>query len=361
MTSQSFDGSQGLPPVPPEAAPQEVQPEQGGGSDTLLGWLALYLPAYGTSVLLHVSAGLIAWFLSWQVQPVAADVHFTYTSAAVAENKVKIETKKKTITKVKVKFEDKDKPKGKAGAPGNPNDKPSTGRGKYKPGPSSIAREFTDNPFPDVAANNLQQLDVIGVGSGGNHIGGFEGLGSGRAGFFGAGGENGGGGDYDEGPRKMVYIVDRSGSMSDSMDYVKMELKRSISELDDEREFHVIFFSSGPPVEMPTRRLVNATERNKQMAFEFIDSVVAQGETDPSKALERAFSCQPELIYLLTDGEFDRQIIDLVKRLNTGNKVTVHTIGFVYRMGEDILKQIAQENNGNYKFVSEADLANMSR
>jgi secreted protein with Ig-like and vWFA domain len=112
---------------------------------------------------------------------------------------------------------------------------------------------------------------------------------------------------------------------------------------------------------MPTRRLVNATERNRQMAFEFIDSVIPQGETDPSKALERAFACGPELIYLLTDGEFDRQIIDLCKRLNTGNKVTVHTIGFLYKTGEAVLKQIADENGGNYKFVSEADLATLSQ
>ena len=70
------------------------------------------------------------------------------------------------------------------------SDKPGEGRGKFKPGPSSIVRQFTENPFPDVAANRLQQLDVIGTGGGGNHIGGGEGLGNGggRAGFFGTGG-----------------------------------------------------------------------------------------------------------------------------------------------------------------------------
>jgi len=159
--------------------------------------------------------------------------------------------------------------------------------------------------------------------------------------------------------RKIVYIVDRSGSMTDSIDYVKYELKRSISELMEEKEFHVIFYSSGPLVEMSTRRLVHATERNKQLAFEFINGVASQGETDPSKALERAFACQPELIYLLTDGEFDKVIVGLVKRLNGGGKVTVHTIGFLYRTGEAVLEQIAKENNGQYKFVSEADLATL--
>jgi len=157
----------------------------------------------------------------------------------------------------------------------------------------------------------------------------------------------------------IVYVIDRSGSMTDAISYAKFELKRSIRELGAEKEFHVIFYSSGPPVEMPTRRLVNATDRNKQLAFEFIDGIIPQGETDPSKALERAFDVKPELIYLLTDGEFDKATVGLVKRLNAAGKVKVHTIGFLYRMGEQVLKQIADQNGGQYKFVTEKDLAKL--
>ena len=162
---------------------------------------------------------------------------------------------------------------------------------------------------------------------------------------------------------KIVYVVDRSGSMTDSIDFVKAELRRSIAELGDDVEFHVIFYSSGPPVEMPTRRLVPATDRNKQLAFEFVDGIIALGETDPSKALERAFAVRPEVIYLLTDGEFDRGIIDLVKRLNVGRRAQVFTIGFLYTYpgtsAERVLKQIARDSGGEYKFVSEQDLASI--
>ncbi len=171
--------------------------------------------------------------------------------------------------------------------------------------------------------------------------------------FFGVGGE--------KSPGKVIYVIDRSETMTDSIDFLKYELKRSIGELEDDQEFHVIFYSSGPTIEMPTQRLVNATERNKQLAFEFTDSIVAQGQTEPSKALERAFACQPEVIYILTDSEFDRGVVNLVKRLNAGGKVTVHTIGFLYEDGAGILKQIAKDNGGKFKHVTATGLADLAR
>jgi hypothetical protein len=310
--------------APAEEKPQEEPPPE-GGMDTVMGWLALYLPSWGTSVVLHAAVFILAGFMAWQTQTITPP--YEYKSAVVSETKHKVE-KRKRVQK-------------------------QESRGKLKPNPSSIVRQFTNNPVPDVATNKMEVLQVIGVGGGGKILGGFEGLGTGGRGFFGAGSET-------EIAHKIVYVVDRSGSMTDSIDYVKFELKRSIGELGEDTEFHVIFYSSGAPVEMPTRRLVIATERNKELAFEFIDGIIPQGETDPSKALERAFAVNPELIYLLTDGEFDRAIIDLVKRLNVGDKVTVHTIGFLYRTGEEVLKKIAEDNSGNYKFVSEADLATLA-
>jgi len=308
---------------PVEAAQEEEEGPE-GGMDTVMGWLALYLPSWGTSVVLHAAVFILAAFMVWQTHTIQPP--FKYKSEVISD------TKHKTLKRKRLKKQQS--------------------RGKLKPQPSSIVRQFTQNPVPDVASNRLAQLKVIGVGGGGNLIGGFEGLGDGGRGFFGT--------VETEIAHKIVYVVDRSGSMTDSIDYVKFELKRSIGELGEDTAFHVIFYSSGPPVEMPTRRLVTATDRNKQLAFEFVDGIIPQGETDPSKALERAFAVGPELIYLLTDGEFDKAIIGLVKRNNAGDKVTVHTIGFLYRTGEEVLKTIAEQNNGNYKFVSEADLATLA-
>lgn len=164
--------------------------------------------------------------------------------------------------------------------------------------------------------------------------------------------------------KRVIFVVDRSGSMTDSIDCVKHELKRSIGALAEDKEFHVFFYSSGPPLEMPTRQPIKATAENKQKAYTFIDGVKPQGETDPSTAFKRAFECNPEEVYFLTDGEFDRETVGLVKGLNDKasrvvgeGKVRVHTIGFLYKSGEALLKKIAEQNGGQYKFVSEADLA----
>ena len=307
------------------AAPDEEREEEPPetGMDTVMGWLALYLPSWGTSVVLHAAVFILAAFMVWQTHTIQPP--FKYKSDVIAD------TKHKTLKRKRLKKQQS--------------------RGKLKPQPSSIVRQHTQNPVPDVATNRMRTLKVIGVGGGGNVIGGFEGLGDGGRGFFGT--------VETEIAHKIVYVVDRSGSMTDSIDYVKFELNRSIGELGEDTAFHVIFYSSGPPVEMPTRRLVNGTDRNKQLAFEFIDGIIPQGETDPVESIKRAFAVGPDIIYILTDGEFDRSVVDLVKRLNTGDKVTVHTIGFLYRTGEEVLKKIAAQNNGNYKFVSEAELAAM--
>jgi hypothetical protein len=286
---------------------------------------------------LHAAVLILAAFFAWQsyaVQP-----PFEYKSAVVAQSPKKTVHRQRLQTKMH-------------------DDEMS--RGKMVPRLSGMVRHM-ENPFPGVASNNRDPVRVIGVGDGGAAFGGFEGLGTGSgrgSGLFGVGGE----------ASKIVYVVDRSGSMTSSIDYVKLELKRSIGELGEEKEFHVIFYSSGPPVEMPTRRLVNATDRDKQLAFEFIDGIIAQNETDPSKALERAFEVKPELIYLLTDGEFDKAMVGLLNRLNRDQKITVHTIGFwAWRSrqdsdlpsGEEVLKIMADQNGGNYKAIYEEDLATL--
>jgi len=316
--------------VRPQALPSSVEAsialDQESAFDRAMGWLALYVPTVGTSVTLHVALVLLAAFLI----PFATERPPEFGPIRSAIDPPKAPTVGKRRPRLAL---------------------PDTLQ-HLRPEPQYNIRQG-DLKIRGIGQDPLMEhIAVIGIGA--DRVGG------GPLTF---------GGPEDGAPfrpppgeemheARVVYLVDRSGSMTDSLDYVKFELKERLAELDESVEFHIIFYSSGPPVEMPTRRLVPATERNKRRAFTFIDEVIARGETDPSRGFERAFAAQPGVIYFLTDGEFDKAVVGQVRGLNAGGKVAVHTIQFLYTgQAETLLRQIAKENGGRYMFISEADLA----
>ena len=83
-------------------------------------------------------------------------------------------------------------------------------------------------------------------------------------------------------------------------------------------------------------------------------------QLDPFKnALEAAFKLQPDVIYFLCDGNFDKRLVDIVTNdLNKDKKVRINTLMWVSTDPdcEKQLKEIAKKNGGVYKFVSEKDL-----
>ncbi len=153
---------------------------------------------------------------------------------------------------------------------------------------------------------------------------------------------------------RVCYVIDRSGSMVIAFDYVKKEMLRSIQELQPEQVFHVIFFNAAEPVESPPGKMVPASDRNKIEAIKFISSMVAAGRTDPRPAFRRAFALnpRPHLIYFLTDGAFEPDVVDDLRKYNADHKTVINTIAFLERPSEVLLKKIAQENGGTYTFVN---------
>ena len=206
----------------------------------------------------------------------------------------------------------------------------------------------------EVTAVNKSDISIIGIGAGAasgdltKYGLTTAGLGEGPS-FFGLG----------RGAlhaRKICYVVDRSGSMVDELDYVKEEVMRSINRLHRVQQFHVIFFSGGPPIEAPPKRFVHAIKEYKKQAFEFLSMIEAGGSTEPSKAMSRAIRLGADLIYFLTDGEFAPTLVEQLKKWNKDQKVRIYTIAFLRRNGEDLLRQIARQNGGEFRFISEDDL-----
>ena len=171
------------------------------------------------------------------------------------------------------------------------------------------------------------------------------------------GGEDGGGGGasffgLEAKGGKFVFVVDRSGSMSnDRLRAAKQELVRSISAMKRGFEFYVIFYSDDP-LPMPGNQLVTVSEQSKRRVFSWFNRIHPAGGTNPSDAMRMALNLNPDAVWLLTDGEFGTEVLQVISRPRVMKRTQIHTIAFYSNKGEVLLKQIARENNGQYRYVA---------
>jgi len=161
--------------------------------------------------------------------------------------------------------------------------------------------------------------------------------------------------------RSIVYVMDRSGSMGDTFDLLQRELMRALGSLQEEQFFNVIWFNEGP-ANMLSPRLLGASLENKRQAFEAIKVIVPAGQTDPIDAINKGLDLKPDVLFLLSDGDFgedNERIKRMIRRKNAGRAATINTILFVYDSmgnGAKVLREIAEENGGVFKHVTEEDL-----
>ena len=208
------------------------------------------------------------------------------------------------------------------------------------------------------AGKTTKPVDIIGVGGGGAAAAagsmsmGTSGGGGPKSTFFGTGGN----------AFNVVYVIDRSGSMVDTFDLVRLEMLRSIGRLRETQMFHIILFAEGRPIENAPRKLIPATRKSKKDAATFLADVTPETQTDPVPALNRAFAVlrgakkRGKLVYLLTDGVFpdNNKVLETIKSQDSGsNKVYVNT--FLYGTkppaAVDVMTKIAEMTGGRYTFV----------
>ena len=222
--------------------------------------------------------------------------------------------------------------------------------------------------------------NIIGVGPGGGFGKGKGGKGSGVGDALGSGegdggplamfGTPGGGGIGLKGPifgnsgnaRKIAFVCDASGSMLSKFSTLRRELSKSVQSLKPIQSFSLIFFQKQTCIYLE-QNLLMATPDAKLRADKFLETVTPREETNPIPALELAFKQKPDLIYLLTDGDFpdNQAVLDCIHRLDKDARVKLNTIAFVADTDNDtefmaLLKKIAQETDGVYRYVRESDL-----
>ena len=167
---------------------------------------------------------------------------------------------------------------------------------------------------------------------------------------------------------KFVYVFDRSLSMDEyggrPLRAAKKELLRSLQDLGNVQQFHIIFYNQHPRIFNPgvPGRLVFATSGNKLAAEAFVNRITADGGTNHLDALKAAIAMSPDVIFLLTDGtpEHDLNQAELreVRRRNSGRS-SINVIQFADGTNpRSTLKQLAAENGGQHATV---DIAGLGR
>lgn len=236
------------------------------------------------------------------------------------------------------------------------------------------------NPTPTVT-NTPIPTTLLGL----TYSGGQSGGPLGNAVGDGAANNEGKGGTVVFGPagtaRKVAFIVDLSGSMVDVQPFVINELKRALQKLQKGQDATIIVFSGEGVYEVPGGKGLRAvTDDYKKAMGDWLDKadknfeVGSRGDKNAERAIRRALSYQPQLVFVLSDAlvrgddvaSHERAQDKLMKSINEANKAErptkFNTIQFLYedpldRAGKQgTLRRLADETNGRYRFVSAKEL-----
>jgi hypothetical protein len=225
--------------------------------------------------------------------------------------------------------------------------------------------------------------DMLGRGTGGGSGGGSgggigEGIGSG-SGSGGAPAPYGvpsvGGARGPQGPvfgkggnaRKIVFVCDATGTMINKMSVLKRELTTTVGGLKNGiQSYKIVFYTdAGTVITEKKDGLIVCSTENKKATFDWLTDVTPQGTTDPVPALQAAFKLQPDLIYFLSDGEFnnlrsyDKVLAEVVALSKAANgRIKVNTILFetIEPDAEKVMQQMSAETGGVFNKVRLSEL-----
>lgn len=169
----------------------------------------------------------------------------------------------------------------------------------------------------------------------------------------------------DGGGNHFVYLIDSSGSMKEGFESARRELLQSIEALTPKQRFYVVFYDREPDYMRITNPgadeefSVSATPENKAALRRWAMTISQDRGWAPYEPTRFALNLRPDVIFLLSDGEFPQKFEDMVREENVVENLfgdrkpisIVHTIAYHSKEGESRMQRIAKQNAGQYRYV----------
>jgi hypothetical protein len=154
--------------------------------------------------------------------------------------------------------------------------------------------------------------------------------------------------------KSVVFVLDRSASMGldGRLDRARRELAASLRRLPPTARFQVIAYNRTAEAILGGPQLLSAASDTIESVISMINSLPAEGTSEHAKALTKALSLQPDVIYFLTD-EDDLEMRDVlaVTRINHG-RACIHALCVVPPAGSETpMQRLARENRGQFKII----------
>jgi hypothetical protein len=178
----------------------------------------------------------------------------------------------------------------------------------------------------------------------------------------------------------ILYVIDCSGSMTAKVqlpgtqrettriEASKAELVRALEKLKPDQKFAILWYNHEPHFWEPKLQLASKEAVTRAQAF--VKTLQAAGSTNIFESLERGFGLvgrgardkyygmELDTIFLMTDGSPTRpdgqldstdKILAGVRAWNPLQRVTIHCIAIGKDLNVQFLRQLAEENGGEFK------------
>lgn len=164
----------------------------------------------------------------------------------------------------------------------------------------------------------------------------------------------------EESPRRVVFVLDRSGSMEGRpIEQAKKAIEAGIAALRPDDHFSIVAFDND--TEALSRRLLEADDRNRRRAREFLEDLRACGGTELAEGVAAAAKTLGKDggdLLLLTDG----QVFGTAKILRKAHKARarIHTLGIGSASQDRFLAQLSGETGGQSRFLTARERVDMA-